>query len=104
MEQNKPDYEVVFGRLGRDPELKYTKNDNPICLLSLAINNSERKETTWKKVVVWGKQAEMCKNQLKKGSELFVRGRNQIRDFVDVNGEPKAVEEISAHLVGFSNI
>ena len=68
--------ELLIGRLGRDPELKYTAKQEPICFLSIAINQQDA-PATWKKIIVWGKQAELCKLYLTKGKSVFVQGQKQ---------------------------
>ncbi len=67
-------YEIYYGRLGRDPELEYTVGPKAVCTLSVAVPTKINDKPDWKKVVVWGRQAELCKVQLKKGSEIFVQG------------------------------
>ncbi len=96
--------DILVGRLGRDPDFRYTQNQKAICYLSVAINDKESESTTWKKVVVWEKQAEQCSVYLKKGSQVFVQGQSQIKEFKNKNGEQKSYEEINAKLVGFTTI
>ena len=96
-------YEIFCGRLGRDPELKYTPKGIAVCYLSVAINNDAGKPT-WKKVVVWERQAEICSVQLKKGSDVFVKGQGKKKKFTTKDGEIKQYEEVNAKLVGFSNV
>jgi single-strand DNA-binding protein len=67
---------VIFVvNLGKNPELKYTKNQKPFCNFSVAVNGENENEPIWERVVVWGKQAELADVQLKKGSKVFVQGR-----------------------------
>ena len=96
--------ETFMGRLGRNPELRYTKNSEPVCSMSVAINKGADKPADWRKVVVWGRQAEVCSVQLKKGSEVFVHGQNQKKSFETKEGETKTYEEVLARLVGFTNL
>ena len=63
--------ELFMGCLGIDPVLKYTKDLIPVCDLSVGVDGTEG-HTNWKKVTVWGKQAEDCSMYLKKGSHVFV--------------------------------
>ncbi|MFZ5980023.1 MAG: single-stranded DNA-binding protein, partial [Candidatus Zixiibacteriota bacterium] len=67
---------ILIGRLGKDPELKYTPGGQAVANFSLATNRTwkgadgQRKEaTTWHNIVVWGKQAETIKEYLSKGRE-----------------------------------
>lgn len=72
---------TIAGRLGRDPESKFTQNGEQICSFSVAVDRSytkgsERvKETTWFRVTVFGKQAEACNKFLAKGRAVLVEGR-----------------------------
>lgn len=94
---------IFMGRLGKNPELKYTRTVKAVCNLSVAINNKEN-ITTWKNVKVWGKQAEYANQFLKKGSEVFVNGKEEDKSYRDKNGEIKAIKEINAYKIGFTNI
>ena len=96
--------ELFMGRLGKEPDLRYTKTQKPVCYLSVATSNEEEQKTKWNKVVVWGKQAELCNMYLKKGKEVFVQGHRQIKEFITSEGEKKRYEEVNASLVGFSNL
>lgn len=93
--------EVISGRLGRDPYLAYSGKGNPICEMSLAIRNAQN-ETIWRKIVVFGKLAEMCKVHLKKGCEVFVRGRMELKSFVNNKGAEVEYFEVQASSVGQS--
>lgn len=66
--------EIFSGHLGADPYLAYTKKLEPICEMSVGLKNIQN-ETIWKKIVVFGKLAELCKVHLKKGNRVFVQGR-----------------------------
>ena len=96
--------ETFVGRLGRDPELRYTKKLEPVCHLSVAVKNEKADSPIWKKVIVWGKQAENCKLYLSKGISVFVQGPNKERKFKTKEGVEKAYQEVWAQLVGFTNI
>lgn len=101
---NESGREVFLGRLGKEPELRYTKNSKPVCYLSVATSDLVEQKTVWNKVVVWGKQAELCNVYLKKGKEVFIQGHREIKEFVTNEGENKRFEQINASLVGFSNL
>jgi len=98
--------EMIFvGRLGKEPELKYTyKGSVPICFLSVAHNQIGVAKTIWRRVVVFGKQAELAKVWLKKGSQIFVQGHITIQEYPDKDGETKNIEEVRAQLIGFANL
>ena len=77
---------IIIGNLGRDPEMRYTPDGNPVTSFSVATSRRyhETNETTWFLVSVWGKQAESCNQYLNKGSKVLVEGRLR----PDNNGNP----------------
>jgi single-strand DNA-binding protein len=93
--------ELINGRLGVDPKLSYTKNSLPVCELSVGTTEDENK-TIWRKVVVFGKMAELCSVHLKKGQEIFVRGQNKTKEYTSKEGEQKQAIEITASFIGVS--
>lgn len=99
MENNKK--ELITGRLGAEPYLAYTKKGIPVCELSLGIK-SEQNLTIWRKVVCFGKLAELCKVHLKKGQEIFVHGHMMLKTFVSKEGYEKEYLELNAYSVGQS--
>ena len=99
---------ILVGRLGQDPELRYTASGTAVCNLSLATGefykdqNGERHEKTeWHRVVVWDRQAENCSKFLNKGSQIFVEGRLQTRSWEDKNGQKRYTTEVTANNVQF---
>lgn len=96
--------DIFVGRLGRNPELKYTPKGKPVCYLSVAVNKANDDKPDWKRVVVWERQAEFCSVQLKKGGEVFVQGQSQRKEFTTKEGDKKSYEEVNARLVGFTNL
>ena len=73
---------IVVGNLGRDPEMRYLPNGQPVTNFNLATNrsytnsNGEKvKETTWFRISAWGRQAETCNQYLKVGSKVLIEGR-----------------------------
>lgn len=97
----KESLEVIAGRLGRDPYLAYSGKGNAVCEMTLAIRN-EQNETIWRKIVVFGRLAEMCKVHLKKGCEVFVKGRIELKSFVNNKGNEVEYFEVLASSVGQS--
>lgn len=72
---------VIVGNLGRDPEMRYTPQGNPVTQMSVATSRkwtdaagTLKEETAWFRVSVWGKQAETCNQYLAKGSRVLVEG------------------------------
>lgn len=68
---------IIVGRLGRDPELRYTQAGKPVANLSVATSSKRNGEesTEWHRVAVFGKTAENCNNYLSKGSQVYVEGK-----------------------------
>ncbi len=94
---------ILVGRLGRDPETRYTGGGQAVANFSIATdetykdrNGERQKRTEWHKIVVWGKQAEIAQQYLKKGSLLFVEGRIQSREWQDKEGQKRTSFEIVA--------
>ena len=99
---NEQQYILLFGRLGKNPELKYTKEQKAVCAFSLAQNLEGQDKPIWHNIIIWGKQAEQCNLYLKKGSPVFVRGQIQSRSYTSSQGETKQFTEVKADLVGFT--
>lgn len=98
---------MIMGHLGKDPELRYTSNQIPVCSITVATSeykggNKGERHTEWHKVVVWNKQAENVSKYLKKGSGVFLEGRLRTRSWDDQNtGQKRYSTEIVAHSVQF---
>jgi single-strand DNA-binding protein len=99
---------IILGNLGKDPELRNTQGGKAVATLRIATNEvwtdqaGERKERTeWHTVVVWGRQAENCKQYLKKGRSVYVEGRLQTRKWQDKEGGDRYSTEIVADRVQF---
>lgn len=95
---------IIFGRLGKNPELKYTPKQEAVCNFTVAENIEGQELPIWHRIVVWGKLAEQCNLYLKKGSPTFVQGQKQIRSYDDKSGELRTSEEVKVFTVGFTNI
>ena len=98
---------LIMGRLGQDPELRYTANRTAVATLNIATTESwsrdgERQENTeWHRVVVWSRQAENCSKYLAKGRPVFIEGRLQTRSWEDKTGAKRFTTEIIANNVQF---
>lgn len=84
---------MIIGHLGRDPEMRYTPSGRPVTTFSVATNRSwtstdgeHHTETEWFNVVAWGSLAEICKEHLVKGQQVYVEGRLQTRRWEDSQG------------------
>jgi single-strand DNA-binding protein len=94
---------ILVGRLGRDPETRFTSGGQAVANFSVATDESykdksgeRQKRTEWHKIVVWGKQAEIAQQYLKKGSLVFIEGRIQSREWQDKEGQKRTSFEIVA--------
>jgi single-strand DNA-binding protein len=99
---------MLIGRLGQDPELKYTPSGAAVCNFSIATSESwtdksgqKQEKTEWHRVVVWGKLAELCNQYLGKGRQAFVEGKLQTRSWDDKEGQKRYTTEIMANTVQF---
>ena len=99
---------MLIGRLGRDPELRYTQGGAPVCTLNVATDESYQDRdgnrvdrTEWHRVVVFQRAAENCNVYLHKGSLVFVEGSLQTRKWQDQNGQDRYTTEIKAQRVQF---
>ena len=94
---------ILVGRLGRDPETRFTGSGQAVANFSLATddnykdkNGERQKRTEWHKIVVWGKQAEIAQQYLKKGAQIYLEGRIQSREWTDKEGQKRTSYEIVA--------
>ena len=94
---------ILVGRLGRDPETRYTGGGQAVANFSVATDETykdkagdRQKRTEWHKIVVWGKQAEIAQQYLKKGSLVFIEGRIQSREWQDKEGQKRTSFEVVA--------
>jgi single-strand DNA-binding protein len=94
---------MVIGRLGRDPEMRFTPSGRPVTTFSVASGRSwttsdgqKRSETEWFNIVAWGGLAEVCNQYLEKGMRVYIEGRLQTRRWEDSNGVKKSSTEVVA--------
>ena len=99
---------TIVGRLGRDPELRYTQSGTAVCSLSVATDESytdrdgnKVDRTEWHRISCFQKQAENCANYLAKGSLVYVEGSLQTRKWQDQQGQDRYTTEIKADRVQF---
>jgi len=99
---------MLIGNLGRDPEVRYTGSGAAVANFTLATNevwtNKEgRREehTEWHRIVVFGKTAEVCREYLKKGRQVYLEGRLQTRQWEDREGNKRTTTEIVASNIVF---
>ena len=95
---------IIIGRLGNDPEVRYTPSGSPVAKFSVATseewkdkNTGEKKERTeWHRITAWGKLGEICGEYLSKGRQVYVEGRLQTRRWEDSEGVKHSNVEIVA--------
>jgi single-strand DNA-binding protein len=100
---------ILVGNLGRDPEVRATPSGQSVCNFSLATTErftdragQQRDQTEWHNVVVWGKQADLCGQYLKKGRQVYVEGRLTTRQYEAKDGTGKRYRsEVVAQRVQF---
>jgi len=92
---------ILVGRLGADPQLKYTPSGKANASFSVATNyvykdqeGNQQDKTDWHRVTAWGKLAEVMGEWLKKGSYVYLEGRLQTRTYEDTNGVKKWITEV----------
>ena len=98
---------ILVGRLGRDPETRYTSSGQAVCNFTLATDESfkdrsgeRQKRTEWHRIVLWAKLAEISQQYLKKGMLVYIEGRLQTRQWDDQRtGQKRTTVEIVANVM-----
>ncbi|HOD66176.1 MAG TPA: single-stranded DNA-binding protein [candidate division Zixibacteria bacterium] len=92
---------ILIGRLGKDPELKYTASGRPVTTFTLATTErwtnqegQKQEQTTWHNIVAWGRPAEIMNEYLAKGREVYIEGRIVNRSYDDKDGNKRHISEI----------
>jgi single-strand DNA-binding protein len=92
---------MIIGRLGADPELRFTPQGSPVTTFRVAsgrqwknADSTTHEETEWFRVVVWNKLAEVCNDQLRKGSRVYIEGRVQTRKWQNQAGQDRYTTEV----------
>lgn len=98
----------LIGRLGSDPELRYTQSGTAVANFNLATNSmwkdkagNRQEKVCWHRIVVWGKSAENCQKYLTKGRQIYVEGEIECRSWQTKKGEDRTTVEIKAKDVQF---
>ena len=99
---------ILIGRLTKDPEVRYTANNNTlVCSFSLAVNRNFKKDgqpdADFINIVAWGKTGEFCSKYFNKGQQVAVAGRIQTRNYDDKDGKKIYVTEVIAEEVHFAD-
>jgi single-strand DNA-binding protein len=94
---------ILVGTLGRDPELRYMPSGDALASFSIATNDTwkdksgqKQERTEWHRISLFGKQAEIAGQYLKKGSSVYLEGRLQTRKWSDKEGVERQTTEIVA--------
>ena len=94
---------MIIGRLGRDPEVRYTQSNTAVATMNVATTekfkdrNGELQENTeWHRIIAWGRLAEICQQYLKKGSLAYFEGSIQTNEWEDKEGQKRYTTEIKA--------
>jgi single-strand DNA-binding protein len=99
---------LLLGRLGGEPELKYTPSGSGVCNFSIATSENwadksgqKQERTEWHRIVVWGKLGELCNQYLAKGRQVYIEGKMQTRSWDDKSGQKRYTTEVNATNVQF---
>ncbi len=99
---------LLIGNLTRDPELRYVPSGSAVASFTVAMNRvyklqtgEKKEESSFVRVVVWGRLAEVCGEYLKKGSPVFVEGRLQSRSWDGADGQKRSTLEVIATNIQF---
>jgi len=92
---------MLIGRLGQDPEIRYTQSGSAVANTTIATNDywtdkqgEKQERTEWHSLVLWGRLADLAQSYLKKGSQVYVEGRLQTRDWEDQQGQKHYKTEV----------
>lgn len=99
---------MIIGRLGRDPEMRFTPSGQSVCSFSVATDSrwtnkagEKQEKTEWHRVKAWGRLAELVSEYLRKGSQVFVEGRLETSEYTDKAGVKKYSTDLVANEVVF---
>jgi single-strand DNA-binding protein len=94
---------TLLGRLGSDPDIKLTANQQQLAVFNLATTNKWKdnagewqEKTDWHRVICWERMAEMAGKELKKGTAVFVEGTIATRNWEDDKGQKHYMTEVNA--------
>jgi single-strand DNA-binding protein len=94
---------LLIGRLGKDPEVRYTENNTAVASFNIATseryrdgNGDWQEKTEWHRVVCWSRLAEVAQQYLKKGAQVYIEGSIHTRQWQDKDGQTRYTTEIKA--------
>lgn len=95
---------MLIGRLGKDPEIRYTTDGSAVANFSLATSESwtdkagtRQERTEWHNIVAWTRLADLAKRYLAKGRQVYIEGRIRTREYDDKEGNKRRITEIVAN-------
>ncbi|MBZ5496772.1 MAG: single-stranded DNA-binding protein [Acidobacteriia bacterium] len=95
---------MLIGRLGKDPEIRYTPDGAPVANFSLATgefwtdkSGTRQERTEWHNIVAWNKLADLSKRYLAKGRQVYIEGRLRTREWDDKDGNKRRTTEVVAN-------
>lgn len=98
----------IIGRLGKDPEIRYTQGGQAVASFSVATDSKwtnkageKQEKTEWHRVKAWGKLGELAGEYLAKGRQVYVEGRLETSEYTDKEGVKKYSTEIVANDIQF---
>ncbi|MDD0824609.1 single-stranded DNA-binding protein [Mannheimia sp. AT1] len=98
---------IILGRLGNAPEMRTMPNGEAVANISVATSESwtdkntgeKRENTEWHRIVFYRRQAEVCGQYLRKGSQVYIEGRLKTRKWQDQNGQDRYITEIQGDVM-----
>ena len=94
---------TIVGYLGRDPEIRYTPQGTAVCNVSVATTERRKNvagdyedHTTWFRVTLWNRQAELANEYLAKGRQIYIEGRLRQEEYTDREGNRRVSLEVTA--------
>lgn len=94
---------TIVGYLGRDPEIRYTPQGTAVCNISVATTERRKNvagdyedHTTWFRVTLWNRQAELANEYLAKGRQIYIEGRLRQEEYTDREGNRRVSLEVTA--------
>ncbi len=95
---------MLIGRLGKDPEIRYTPDGSAVANFSLATSEvwtdksgTRQERTEWHNIVAWTRLADLAKRYLAKGRQVYIEGRIRTREYDDKDGNKRRITEIIAN-------
>ncbi len=93
---------ILVGRLAQDPEVRYTQSGKAVASFNLAVNRYGQKDSAdFIPIVAWEKLAEVIGNNLKKGGQVLVEGRMQVRSYETQEGQKRRITEVIVQNIEF---